>query len=141
VDFSDDPGGVPGVRRFDKFLSELNIAPNILADRLSRLIDRGILEKRKYQDLPERYEYRLTEIGKDLYGSLVAMMGWGDRWLSHGMPPIQLTHATCARISRPRSLRPMPQTRHGHQHEIPPRVRSARLRSRRQPGPGCTGRI
>jgi DNA-binding HxlR family transcriptional regulator len=90
-----------GVRRFDKFLSELNIAPNILTDRLNRLIDRGIFKKRKYQDLPERYEYRLTEIGKDLYGSLVAMMAWGDRWLSHGRPPIQLTHGTCGKDFTP----------------------------------------
>jgi DNA-binding HxlR family transcriptional regulator len=84
-----------GVRRFDKFLAELNIAPNILTDRLNRLINRGIFKKRKYQDLPERYEYRLTEMGKDLYGSLVAMMAWGDRWLSNARPPIQLTHGTC----------------------------------------------
>ena len=39
-----------GVRRFDKFLSELMIALNILADRLNRLIDRGIFKRRKYQD-------------------------------------------------------------------------------------------
>jgi DNA-binding HxlR family transcriptional regulator len=90
-----------GVRRFDKFLAELNIAPNILADRLSRLIDRGIFQKQKYQDLPERYEYRLTETGKDLYGSLVAMMAWGDRWLSHRKPPLQLTHATCGKDFTP----------------------------------------
>ncbi|KAB2920510.1 MAG: helix-turn-helix transcriptional regulator [Hyphomicrobiaceae bacterium] len=90
-----------GVRRFDKFLSELNIAPNILTDRLNRLIDRGIFKKKKYQDLPERYEYRLTDMGKDLYGSLVAMMAWGDRWLSHGEPPIQLTHTTCGKDFTP----------------------------------------
>src|SRR5215831_12167282 len=86
-----------GVRRFDKFLSELMIAPIILADRLNRLIDRGIVKRRKYRDLPERYEYHLTETGKDLYGALVAMMAWGDHWLSHGLPPLQLTHVTCGK--------------------------------------------
>lgn len=90
-----------GVRRFDRFAAELNIAPNILTDRLNRLIARGIFKKKKYQDLPERYEYRLTEMGKDLYGSLVAMMAWGDRWLSHGDPPIQLTHTTCGKDFTP----------------------------------------
>jgi DNA-binding HxlR family transcriptional regulator len=90
-----------GVRRFDRFASELGIAPNILADRLNRLIHRGIFEKKKYQDLPERYEYRLTEMGKDLYGSLVAMMAWGDRWLSRGKPPLQLTHKTCGKDFTP----------------------------------------
>jgi DNA-binding HxlR family transcriptional regulator len=84
-----------GVRRFDRFAAELGIAPNILTDRLNRLIDCDIFRKKKYQDLPERYEYRLTEMGKDLYGSLVAMMAWGDRWLSRGEPPIQLTHKAC----------------------------------------------
>lgn len=84
-----------GVRRFDKLVAELNIAPNILTDRLNRLIDSGIFRKQKYQDLPERFEYRLTDMGKDLYGSLVAMMAWGDRWQSRGGPPIQLTHSTC----------------------------------------------
>jgi len=90
-----------GVRRFDKFLSELMIAPIILADRLNRLIDRGICKRRKYQDLPERYEYHLTETGKDLYGALVVMLAWGDRWLSHGLPPLQLTHVTCRKDSIP----------------------------------------
>lgn len=89
------------VRRFDGFAAGLGIAPNILADRLNRLIDHGIFEKRKYQDLPERYEYRLTEMGKDLYGSLVAMMAWGDRWLSRGEPPLQLTHKTCGKDFTP----------------------------------------
>ncbi|MGE0852023.1 MAG: winged helix-turn-helix transcriptional regulator [Hyphomicrobiaceae bacterium] len=93
-----------GVRRFDRFAAELNIAPNILTDRLNRLIDRGIFKKKKYQDLPERYEYRLTEMGKDLYGSLVAMMAWGDRWLSHGEPPLQLTHKTCGKDFTPRVI-------------------------------------
>lgn len=90
-----------GVRRFDKFLSELMIAPIILADRLNRLIDRGICKRRKYQDLPERYEYHLTETGKDLYVALVVMLAWGDRWLSHGLPPLQLTHVTCRKDSIP----------------------------------------
>lgn len=90
-----------GVRRFDRLVAELGIAPNILIDRLNRLIETGILRKRKYQDLPERYEYRLTEMGKDLYGSLVAMMAWGDRWLSHDGPPIQLTHSVCGRDFTP----------------------------------------
>lgn len=84
-----------GVRRFDKLVAELNIAPNILTDRLSRMVERGIFKRQKYQDLPERFEYRLTEMGIDLFGSMIAMMAWGDRWLSHEEPPIQLTHATC----------------------------------------------
>ena len=55
-----------GVRRFDDLQNKLGIAPNILTDRLDRLVAEGIFKRRKYQDLPERYEYPLTEKGKDL---------------------------------------------------------------------------
>ena len=84
-----------GVRRFDQMQTELRIAPNILTERLGRLVTRGVFARVKYQDLPERYEYRLTEMGKDLYGAFITMGAWGDRWLSAGDPPLVLTHLDC----------------------------------------------
>ncbi|HUC49961.1 MAG TPA: helix-turn-helix domain-containing protein [Xanthobacteraceae bacterium] len=84
-----------GARRFDRLMAELNIASNILTDRLARLVGTGIFERRKYQSQPDRYEYRLTAMGKDLYGPLIVMLAWGDRWLSRGGPPIILTHRDC----------------------------------------------
>jgi len=84
-----------GVRRFDALQSSLRIASNILADRLARLTAEEILERTKYQDLPERHEYRLTARGKDLYAPLIVMMAWGDRWLAAGKPPLILTHRDC----------------------------------------------
>lgn len=84
-----------GARRFDRLQVELNIATNILADRLNRLVATCILERRLYQTQPDRYEYRLTDMGTDLYGAVITMMAWGDRWLSHGKPPILLTHQAC----------------------------------------------
>lgn len=84
-----------GVRRFDALQTELRIAPNILTERLSRLVARGMFERRKYQDQPERFEYRLTEMGKDIYGAFIAMQAWGDRWLSGGERPLILTHLDC----------------------------------------------
>jgi DNA-binding HxlR family transcriptional regulator len=86
-----------GVRQFDQLQSNLGIASNILSDRLNRLVAEGIFERRKYQNLPERFEYRLTEKGKDLYGPLAAMLRWGDRWLSRDEPPLILTHQICGR--------------------------------------------
>jgi DNA-binding HxlR family transcriptional regulator len=86
-----------GARRFERLQSELNIASNILADRLGRLVGQGVFERRKYQDQPERFEYRLTTMGMDLYGALVTMMTWGDRWLSRGRPPLILTHRDCGK--------------------------------------------
>lgn len=84
-----------GVHRFDEFQQQLGIAPNILADRLNRFTEEGVLTRVKYQELPDRYEYRLTPKGRDLLGPFIAMLRWGDRWLSGGQPPLILTHVDC----------------------------------------------
>jgi DNA-binding HxlR family transcriptional regulator len=89
--------GFFGVKRFDDLQTKLGIAPNILTDRLDRLVADGIFERRKYQDLPERYEYPFTEKGRDLYGPMLAMLRWGDEWLARGKPPLTLTHRGCGR--------------------------------------------
>lgn len=81
--------------RFDDLLVNLGIAPNILTNRLNRFVNEGIFSRIKYQDLPARFEYQLTEKGRDLYGPLTAMLRWGDRWLSGGEPPLILTHVDC----------------------------------------------
>lgn len=84
-----------GVRRFGQLQEDLGIARNLLADRLSRLVAASIVVKQQYQERPLRYEYVLTERGQDLSPSLVALMGWGDRWCSDGGPPTLLVHADC----------------------------------------------
>jgi len=85
-----------GVRRFDDLQKRSGIARNILSDRLRTLVDHGVLERRRYQERPERFEYRLTEKGIDLYPVLVALMRWGDRWSADGAgPPVVLTHKGC----------------------------------------------
>jgi DNA-binding HxlR family transcriptional regulator len=83
-----------GVKRFDLLQDRLGIAPNILADRLSRLVTQQILHRRKYQDQPERFDYHLTEMGRALYLPMIEMMRWGDRWISSRKPLI-LTHRDC----------------------------------------------
>ena len=67
-----------GIRRFDQFQRDLGIARNILAIRLSRLVDEGILERRPTDD--SRHEYVLTDKGLDLHPVLLAMIHWGDRY-------------------------------------------------------------
>lgn len=84
-----------GNRRYDKILTELAIAPNILTDRLSRLVSYGVFYRRQYQSSPDRYEYLLTDMGRDLYGPFIAMLRWGDRWLSKAKPPLLLKHLAC----------------------------------------------
>jgi DNA-binding HxlR family transcriptional regulator len=91
-----------GVRRFDDMQRHTGIARNILADRLRTLVDHGIIERRIYQERPERFEYRLTEKGVDLYPVIVSLMRWGDRWETdeHG-PPVILTHKVCGHDAMP----------------------------------------
>jgi DNA-binding HxlR family transcriptional regulator len=66
-------------RRFEDFQRILGIARNVLTDRLGRLVEEDILERRSYQEHPPRYEYRLTEKGRDLWPVLMALLQWGDR--------------------------------------------------------------
>jgi DNA-binding HxlR family transcriptional regulator len=85
-----------GVRRFDEFQQRLGIARNVLTDRLSRLVDEGILEKREYQARPQRFEYRLTAKGVDLFPVLVSLMKWGDRHApDENGPPMTVVHRDC----------------------------------------------
>lgn len=72
-----------GARRFEDF-RRLGIADNILSTRLKRLVDEGILERRLYQERPERYEYLLTEKGRDLLLVVGAMATWGMKWMPGG---------------------------------------------------------
>ena len=63
------------------------------------LVEAGILTTRLYEDRPPRFEYRLTEKGRDLYDVLVAMWRWGDRWQSAGgaIPADARSMSTAAR--------------------------------------------
>src|ERR687887_2251162 len=77
-----------GLRRFDEFHESLGIARNVLADRLNRLVDEGVLERVRYSERPERFEYHLTTKGRELGVALLALMQWGDRYLSEKPPRI-----------------------------------------------------
>jgi DNA-binding HxlR family transcriptional regulator len=70
-----------GLSRFAEFQSSLGIAPNVLGDRLSRLVGEGIFERVAYSEHPVRYEYRLTQKGADLFVALNALRQWGDTYL------------------------------------------------------------
>ena len=84
-----------GVRRFDEIQQDLGIARNVLTDRLNKLVEHDVLEKRQYQDRPPRYEYRLTPKGVDLSPALVALMRWGDKHLAGECAPTVLVHDAC----------------------------------------------
>jgi len=91
-----------GTRRFEDLRHNIGCARNILSDRLHKLVANGILERRRYQDRPPRFEYRLTEKGIDLYPILVALMQWGDRYVTDERgPAIVLEHKTCGHETTP----------------------------------------
>lgn len=85
-----------GRHRFDEFQQGTGIARNILSSRLRDLVRDGILDRVRSDGDTGRIEYRLTKKGLDLYPILVAMMRWGDTWLSdESGPPITLIHRSC----------------------------------------------
>jgi DNA-binding HxlR family transcriptional regulator len=84
-----------GLTRFDEFQRSLHVARNTLSDRLSKLVDTGVMIKRFYQDNPPRYEYLLTDMGRDFFPVLASMLAWGDKWLDDGGgAPVTLHHHT-----------------------------------------------
>jgi DNA-binding HxlR family transcriptional regulator len=78
-----------GVRRFDDFQRSLGIARNVLSDRLGRLVEAEVLDRVPTADRPDRFEYRLTDKGRDLAIVVSALREWGDRYLSPA-PPVLL---------------------------------------------------
>ena len=91
-----------GVRRYEDFQRNLGVGRAVLARRLRFLVEQGILEKRRYQTRPDRYEYRLTEAGLEMYPIFLAMKAWGERWLGGDGPGVVLRHSLCGEISTPR---------------------------------------
>jgi DNA-binding HxlR family transcriptional regulator len=91
-----------GVRRFDEMQRWLGIGRNILTRRLALLVDRGLVEKRRYQDRPPRFEYHLTAKGYDAALLLVAMMPFGEEWyFGRGNEPVRLFDRETGRRVRP----------------------------------------
>lgn len=87
-----------GVTRFGDFQERLGIARNILATRLDSLVDHGVMARVPYQDNPPRYDYRLTEKGRDLWLVIAAMRQWGDTWESPDGSPVELVHQPCDHV-------------------------------------------
>lgn len=85
-----------GLTRFDAIAADLGIPRKILAERLAKLVEHGVLVRVPYRDGRTRHEYQLTAKGGDFLTTLVALMDWGDRWqpLPEG-PPTCAEHRDC----------------------------------------------
>lgn len=87
-----------GMRRFDEFVADLGISRGVLTDRLATLVDHEVLTKVRYQQRPDRFEYRLTDKGRDLFPVLMSLLEWGDKWLvpdTAAGPTVVVEHHRC----------------------------------------------
>jgi DNA-binding HxlR family transcriptional regulator len=91
-----------GITRFDDLQRDLGISSKVLAERLSSLVEHGMLERRAYSERPARYEYVLTEKGLEFCDILLVIAAWGDRWTAgEAGPPALHRHRTCGHLTRP----------------------------------------
>jgi len=81
--------------RFSDFQHSLGVAPNILTSRLERFVTEGLMEKRRYSDRLELFDYVLTDKGRELGAVIIALTTWGDRWEAPHGPPIEFKHDEC----------------------------------------------
>ena len=71
-----------GICHFEQFLDALGIARNILSNRLTRLVEGGIMRREPCPEDRRKIEYRLTEKGADLLPAMLALRQWGEK---HGL--------------------------------------------------------
>ena len=89
-----------GITRFDQIQADLGISRKVLSERLKRLVEGGVLERRQYQDRPPRDEYVLTAEGHRTRRPADGHGRWGDRWADDGAgPPVLYRHRACGEIS------------------------------------------
>ncbi len=84
-----------GVTRFGDFQHNLGIATNVLQARLDAFVAGGLMVRREVLGQGRLSEYVVTEMGRDLAPTLVALTEWGDRWVAPGEPPILYRHDGC----------------------------------------------
>ncbi|MCX4668830.1 helix-turn-helix transcriptional regulator [Streptomyces sp. NBC_01381] len=101
-----------GNGRFDQLVRNIGAPRDVLATRLRRLVDAGVLEKIPYSERPQRFHYRPTQAGLELEPVLMTLMAWGDRHLrkdddrpmviehvcGHEMLPVVTCHACGDRV-------------------------------------------
>ncbi len=113
-----------GKRRFEDFQRGLEMPRAVLAKRLARLVEEGLMVKEAYAERPVRYEYRLTDKGRAFWDVLAAMFRWGSDWLwdERGAPVVLVDHETG------REVRPLVVDEHTGKRLDVRRLRVARAR-------------
>jgi DNA-binding HxlR family transcriptional regulator len=89
-----------GMSAYDELQRDLGIASNVLAARLQKLRDAGLVERSADPADARRWRYALTDQGRELYPVLLALMAWGDKWLAApGQQPVLVLHRTCGQVT------------------------------------------
>ena len=98
-----------GVHRFARIVAYTGAPRDVLTDRLRKLEAAGIIERRLYNEHPPRYEYHLTQAGRELFPTMISLLTWGEKWAVDA-PAIQFRHScghpvaielTCAHCEQP----------------------------------------
>ena len=92
-----------GIRHFDEFQKSLGVARNVLADRLAKLVDEGVLSRTQHPDDRRKVEYRLTDKGRDLLPLIIALTQWGAKYKrgdGEGVPFTFVDRETGAGLAR-----------------------------------------
>jgi DNA-binding HxlR family transcriptional regulator len=92
---------VYGLKRFDEFQKSLDIAPNMLTRRLNALVKGGLLSRQRYSDKPPRYEYVLTDRGRDFRPVLLSLLAWGNRHFAPEGASVLLANTQTGDIADP----------------------------------------
>jgi len=93
------------VAHFEEFCSELGIARNILSNRLSKLVDHGVLERIPCEHDRRKVEYRLTEKGSDLLPAMLALRQWGEKYTTRSLSNLVLVDTRDGRPIAPIGIR------------------------------------
>ncbi|MGH9214579.1 MAG: winged helix-turn-helix transcriptional regulator [Acidimicrobiales bacterium] len=91
-----------GVTRFEELRENTGAARHIVAERVTHLVEHGVLDRVPYQDRPPRHEYRLTAKGRALYPVVMTLLAWGDQWMADGQEPsLTVIHDACGATTVP----------------------------------------
>ncbi|MGH7714099.1 MAG: winged helix-turn-helix transcriptional regulator, partial [Gemmatimonadaceae bacterium] len=82
-----------GLTRFTDFQKSLGLAPNVLAARLERFVEEGLMTASRAST--GHAEYHLTDKGLDFKPVIIALTEWGDRWAAPDGPPMVYEHDQC----------------------------------------------
>jgi len=92
---------VYGLKRFDEFQKSLEIAPNMLTRRLDALVKGGLLKRQRYSEKPPRYEYVLTDRGRDFRPVLLSLLAWGNKHFAPEGTSVLLADTETGAIAEP----------------------------------------